>query len=77
MDFDNTIREVVLQASSTIDDYSVSIPITNDTINEASEGFMIVMRANEVKSNPEDIKNLQYQDNGVTLGVIDDDDRKI
>ena len=77
MDFDNTIREVVLQASSTRDDYSVSIPITKDTINEASEGFMIVMRANAVKSNLEDVQNLQYQDNGVTLGVIDDDDRKI
>ena len=78
MDFDNSIREVVIQASDTRDDYSVSIPITRDTINEASEGFMIVISANEAKSNPEDIKNLRHQDNGeVTLAVINDDDSKL
>lgn len=73
-DFNNTILEVILEAGDTSDDYTRSIPITRDEINEANEGFMIVMRANEEKSNPEDIKNLEFQDNGVTLGVITDDD---
>lgn len=67
---------MVLKASITRDDYTVSIPVTRDDINEAKEGFMIVMRANEEKSSPEDVKNLQYRDNGVTLGIIDDDDRE-
>lgn len=66
--------EVILKAGDTSDDYTVSIPITRDDINEANEGFMIVMRPNEEKSNAEDIKNLEYRDNGITLGVIADDD---
>lgn len=75
-DFNNTTLELVLKAGITRDDYTVSIPVTRDDINEAQEGFMIVMRANEEKSSVEDVKNLQYRDNGVTLGIIDDDDRE-
>lgn len=75
-DFNNTTLELVLKAGITRDDYTVSIPVTRDNINEAQEGFMIVMRVNEGKSNVEDVKNLQYRDNGVTLGIIDDDDRE-
>ena len=75
-DFDNTIREVIIRATNTRDDYTAVIPITLDLINEADEGFMVVMRANEVRSNAEDIQNLNYTGNGVTLAVIRDDDRK-
>ena len=74
-DFDNTIREVIVRATTTRDDYTAVIPITLDLINEADEGFMVVMRANEDRSNAEDIQNLNYT-RGVTLAVIRDDDRE-
>lgn len=75
-DFNDSAIQIVLNAGVTSDDYSVSIPITRDSFNEASEGFMIVMRADETLSNVADLNNIFYQDNGVALGVIDDDDRK-
>lgn len=74
-DFDNTIREVIVRATTTRDDYTAVIPITLDLINEADEGFMVVMRVNEDRSNAEDIQNLNYT-RGVTLAVIRDDDRE-
>ena len=77
MDFNNTVQELVLSAGLTSDDYIVSIPITRDSFNEASEGFMIVMRPDESRSNPADVANIVYQNGGVALGVIDDDDREL
>lgn len=75
-DFDNTIQEVIIRPTNSRDDYTAIIPITLDTINEADEGFMVVMRANEVRSNAGDVENLEFLGNGVTLAVIRDDDRK-
>lgn len=75
-DFDNTVLEVVIKAGNSRIMESVNINITRDEINEAKEGFMIVMRANEEKSSVEDVKNLQFRDDGATLGIIDDDDRE-
>ena len=76
IDFDDTVQQLVIKASITSDDYTISIPITTDAINEASEGFMIVMRPDEARSNPEDVAKLTLSNNGVALGVIDDDDRE-
>ena len=75
IDFDNTIQELVLRAGLTSDDYDIFFPITRDSFNEASEGFMIVLRPN-TNNNPQDLENLMFRDNGVSLGIIDDDDRK-
>lgn len=73
-DFNNTIQEVVVSSGIATLDYSVSIPINNDFINEADEGFMVVVRANEDKSDPQDIADLEYVGMGVTLAIITDDD---
>ena len=75
-DFNDSVITIVLSAGVSTDDYSVSIPITIDMFNEASEGFMIVMRADASRSNPVDIQNIMYREDGVALGVIDDDDRE-
>ena len=75
-DFDNTIRTVVVPAGDGVVDQQVLIPIINDRINEANEGFLLVVRANEARSNPSDLANVRYKDEGVTLLRITDDDRK-
>ena len=77
MDFDNSVRQLILSAGISSDDYTISIPVTRDSFNEASEGFMIVMRPDNERSNPVDVANINFQNNGVALGVIDDDDRKL
>ena len=76
MDFDNSVRQLILRAGISSDDYTISIPVTRDSFNEASEGFMIVMRPDNERSNPVDVANINFQNNGVALGVIDDDDRE-
>lgn len=76
MDFDNSVQQLILRAGTTSDDYTVTIPVTRDLFNEAKEGFMIVMRPNVTRSDSRDVANINYQNDGVTLGVIDDDDRK-
>lgn len=73
-DFDNTIQELVVPSGIATVDYSVSIPINNDLINEADEGFLVVVRANENKSDPQDTAELEYIGEGVTLAIISDDD---
>ena len=76
MDFDNSVQQLMLRAGSSSDDYTVSIPITRDSYNEANEGFMIVMSPDVDRSNADDVANINFQNNGVALGVIDDDDRE-
>ena len=73
-DFDNTTQEVVVSSGTATVDHSVSILINNDLINEADEGFLVVVRANEDKSDPQDVAELEYVGNGVTLAIISDDD---
>lgn len=73
-DFDNTVRTLVIPAGRQTIDETVSIPIIADRINEATEGLMLVVRANEARSNPADIANLNYIDEGVCLLRITDDD---
>ena len=75
-DFDNTIRTVVVPAGDGVVDQQVLIPIIDDRINEANEGLLLVVRANEARSNPSDLANVRYKDEGVTLLRITDDDRK-
>ena len=53
----------------------VRIDIFDDTINEADEGFLIVVRIDPAASNPEDIPNVALNRNGVALVTILNDDR--
>lgn len=77
-DFDNTQRTLIIPAGSDTIDETVVIPIIDDRINEANEGFILVVRANEALSNPSDIANLVYADEGVTvLRIVDDDSTSI
>ena len=73
-DFDNTTRTVVIPAGGDTIDNTVTIPIIDDRINEATEGFLLIIRANRVNNNPSDLANLKYMDEGVTLLRITDDD---
>ena len=75
-DFDNTVRTVVVPAGDEVVDQLVLIPIIDDKINEANEGFLLVVRANEARSNPSDLAKVVYKDEGVTLLRITDDDSK-
>ena len=75
-DFDNTQRTLIIPAGSDTIDQTVVIPIIEDRINEANEGFLLIVRANQVLSNPSDVANLIFIDEGVTLLRIVDDDSK-
>ena len=66
-----------MQPGGTTVDQTVQIPIMDDRINEANEGFLLIVRADEIHSDPLDIANLGYMDEGVTLLRITDDDSKI
>ena len=66
---------MVLKASNTRDDYSVSIPIVSDSINEADEGFMLVMTVNEARSSI-NMNQVTFLGGGVALAKIKDDDCK-
>ena len=68
------MRTLVIPAGNDIIDRKVLIPIIDDRINEANEGFMLVVRANEVLSDPQDLANVNYMDEGVTILRITDDD---
>jgi hypothetical protein len=73
-DFDNTVRTLVVPAGRESIDQTISIPIVRDRINEAVEGFMLIVRANEALSNPSDLAKLNLINDGVCLLRITDDD---
>ena len=68
------MRTLVIPAGNDIIDRKVLIPIIDDRINEANEGFMLVVRANEELSDPQDLANVDYMDEGVSILRITDDD---
>ena len=51
------------------------IDIFDDAINEADEGFLIVVRVDPAASNPQDVPNVALNWNGVALVTILNDDR--
>ena len=51
------------------------IDFFDDAINEADEGFLIVMRVDPAASNPQDIPDVILERNGVSLVTILNDDR--
>ena len=65
-----------MPAGGEVVDQQVLVPIIDDRINEANEGLLLIVRANEARNNPSDIANVRYKDEGVTLLRITDDDRE-
>ena len=71
-DFDNTVQQVIFAPSQGNSEQSVSINFVDDVINEAQEGFYIMIEVME--SGPTDVINLVR--NGIALVRITDNDGK-
>ena len=72
MDFNDSTQYITFTSSNVNDDITVYIPIFDDEINEADEGFMILLEL--VDSNLADSVDLLSRN--CTLGIIHDNDRK-
>ena len=72
MDFNESTQYITFSSSNANNDITVYIPIFDDEINEADEGFMILLEL--VDSNLADSVDLLSRN--CTLGRIDDNDRK-
>ena len=75
MDFNNTVQRVTFAPSTSSETVDVTIDFFDDAINEADEGFLIVVRVDPAASNPQDISNVALDRNGVALVTIHNDDR--
>ena len=74
-DFPRRAQRVTIPASPNLrDDFTASIPITNDGINEAQEGFLILVETSEETSVSAEAPVINYGNNGLTIGFIEDDD---
>ena len=52
----------------------MSIPINSDMINEAREGFLILIETSEETASLPEVPLIIYVNDGLTIGVIRDDD---
>lgn len=66
--------QVTFTPSSEPQSQRLSIPLVNDDINEAEEGFFVTIMSDDIFI-PE--KTVELVRGGVTLAKIDDDDRKL
>lgn len=75
-DFVNTTQTVTFPPSLSViaDEREVLIGIINDDINEADEGFFLVLEIEEASQT--DVDNTVFIRNGVALVIIDDEDSK-
>ena len=73
MDFNNTVQTVTFAPSTTAETVSVVISFIDDAINEADEGFLVVVRADAVASNQQ---NVTLDREGVASVIIINDDRE-
>lgn len=67
-------QEVIIPAGTTRGDFSVSIPVTVDSINEYDEGFLIALAVSQETANMAEAPTIQLQNDGLTLGIIENDD---
>ena len=65
---------VTFGPSSEIQEQEISIPVVSDDINEATEGFFVVVLKDGITGGPGVTVDLERE--GVTLVNIIDDDRK-
>ena len=70
MDFNNTVQTVIFAPSTTAETVSVVISFIDDAINEADEGFLVVVT---VASNQQ---NVTLDREGVASVIIINDDRE-
>ena len=75
-DFDNSTHRLTISQSSSYQDVEIFIPLVDDDVNEATEGFLLVIGIDELASDPRDVENSEMIRNGVTLAVITDNDGK-
>ena len=73
MDFNNTVQRITFQPN--VPSVDVTINFFDDAINEADEGFLIVVRVDPAASNLQDVSNVTLDRNGVALVNIHNDDR--
>ena len=74
-DFPRMAQEITIPAADNLrDDFTASIPITNDNINEALEGFLILVETSEDTSTNTEAPIIIYRNDGLTIGLIVDDD---
>ena len=73
MDFNNTVQTVTFAPSTSAETVEVVISFIDDAINEADEGFLVVVRADAVASNQQ---NVTLDREGVASVIILNDDRE-
>ena len=71
-DFDNTVQQITFPPNPANAEQILTINLIDDTINEAQEGFYVMIRV--VQSGPTD--QITFVRNGVALIRITDNDRK-
>jgi len=75
-DFENSTYRLTISPSTNNQDREIFIPLVDDDVNEATEGFLLVIRIDEGASDPRDIENAEVIRNGVALVIITDNDGK-
>ena len=74
-DFNNTVQEITFSLSTSFETMAVRINFFDDAVNEADEGFLIVLRVDPDASNLQEVSNVTLDQNGVALVTILNDDR--
>ena len=74
-DFNNTVQRITFSLSTSSEMMVVRIDIFDDAINEADEGFLIVVGVDPAASNQQEVSNVTLDRNGVALVTILNDDR--
>lgn len=76
-DFNNEVKSVTLLRDRTRQDVPVCIEIFDDNINEANEGFLLVLTIDEERTSSEILQVFDgFIRGGTALALIMDDDSK-
>ena len=73
VDFNDSVHCITIPAGRKVDDIRVCIPITDDDIDEADEGFVVLV---EVDFNDSRAQSVDLSSRNATLARIDDNDGK-
>ena len=75
-DFSNMIQMVTFPPSSIEELQTLDITVFDDSINEATEGYLLMVDVIADMSDPRDVANFQLVNGGISLVVVTDDDGK-
>ena len=75
-DFSNEIKTVTFPPSSTEVLQTLNITVFDDSINEATEGYLLMLVVDESMSDPQDVASLQLVNGGTSLIIVLDNDGK-